>query len=305
MMASFDIDKINQAVADDPRALIERSDAEYERKITDAARVIATRLKESPVVLLSGPSGSGKTTTANKLTRRLEKMGIRSHTVSMDDYFRSCREATYPRTPEGDPDFESPLGMDIPLLNQHFEQLARGEEILVPHFQFARQMRDTSHYTPLRVGPDEVVIFEGIHALNDLFAHPGATCLYISARTDLSRGGEVVIPHTWTRFMRRTVRDYNYRGSAALQTMQMWPNIRRGEKLYISPYKDRAQIQFDTSLAYEVPVLRGFAEPLLAALPENAPELGNVRTMLESLRELEPMDAWLVPETSLLREFIR
>ena len=104
--------------------------------------------------------------------------------------------------------------------------------------------------------------------------------------------------------MRRAVRDYNYRGADALFTMQQWPNIRRGEKLYISPYKDRAQVMFDTSLSYEVPVLRNFAEPLLATLPENAPELGNIRTMLDCLQLVEPMSPALVPETSLLREFI-
>ena len=128
-------------------------------------------------------------------------------------------------------------------------------------------MRDTSNYTPLQVGKDEVVIFEGIHALNELFAHPKATGVYISARTDLEMGGEIAVPHTWTRFLRRAVRDYNYRGADALFTMQQWPNIRRGEKQYISPYKDRAQVMFDTSLSYEVPVLRNFAEPLLATLP--------------------------------------
>ena len=137
-----------------------------------------------------------------------------------------------------------------------------------------------------------------------MFAHPRATGIYVSARTDLTLEGETVIPHTWTRFLRRTVRDYNYRGTDALFTMQLWPNIRRGEKLYISPFKDRASIQFDTSLAYEVPVLRAYAEPLLATLPEDAPELGNIRTMLESIRQVEPMDARLVPETSLLQEFI-
>ena len=167
------------------------------------------------------------------------------------------------------------------LLNRHIELLEQGQEILIPHFIFSRQMRDSSSYTPLRVGADEVVIFEGIHALNELFYHPRATGVYVSARTDLVQDGQVAMPHTWIRFLRRTVRDFNYRGADALFTMQQWPNIRRGEKLYISPFKDRANITFDTSLAYEVPVLRSFAEPLLATLPEDAPELGNIRTMIE------------------------
>lgn len=303
-MANFDLDYMNRMVREDPHALIAESDARYEAAIREAADRVAQRMQASPVVLLSGPSGSGKTTTAGKLQNALAALGIRSHTVSMDDYYRSCWEPGYPRTEAGEPDFESPYCLDIPLLNRHIELLEQGEEILVPHFTFSRQMRDTSHYTPLRAGKDEMVIFEGIHALNELFAHPKATGIYVSARTDLEQNGEVAISHTWTRFLRRTVRDYNYRGAAALFTMQQWPNIRRGEKLYISPYKDRAQIRFDTSLAYEVPVLRGFAEPLLATLPENAPELGNIRMMLERLQMVEPMEPNLVPMGSLLREFI-
>ena len=302
---AFDLDRINQAVRSDPRAFMAECDAAYEAKIRDAAEKVAGRIQISPVVLLSGPSGSGKTTTAGKLEKALERMGIETHTISMDDYFRSYRESDYPRTPDGGPDFESPLCLDIPLLNQHMEMLERGEEILIPHFNFSRQSRDTSHTTPLRVGKNEVVVFEGIHALNDLFAHPNATGIYISARSNLRRNGEIVISHTWTRFMRRTVRDYNYRGTEALSTMEMWPSIRRGEKLYISPFKDCADLQFNTSLAYEVPVLRNYAEPLLKTLPENAPHLGNIRMMLEAIAQVEPLDAALVPEDSLLQEFIK
>jgi len=303
-VASYDLNYINRMTREDPQTLIAESDARYEGSIRSAAELVAARMKQSPVVMLSGPSGSGKTTTAGKLRDALTAMGIRTHTISMDDYYRSQREPDYPRTPEGEPDLESPLCLDIPLLNRHIELLEQGKEILIPHFIFSRQMRDTSNYTPLQPGKDEIVIFEGIHALNALFAHPKATGVYISARTDLCRDGEVAVPHTWTRFLRRTVRDYNYRGAGALFTMQQWPNIRRGEKLYISPYKDRAQVMFDTSLSYEVPVLRSFAEPLLETLPENAPELGNIRTMLDCLQLVEPMDPALVPETSLLREFI-
>ena len=303
-MASFDLNYINHMTREAPQTLIAEGDIRYEAAIRSAAELVAQRMADSPVVMLSGPSGSGKTTTAGKLMATLTAMGIRSHTISMDDYYRSRMEPDYPRTPEGEPDLESPFCLDIPLLNRHIEMLERGEEILVPHFIFSRQMRDTSNYTPLQVGKDEVVIFEGIHALNALFAHPKATGVYISARTDLCRDGEVAMPHTWTRFLRRTVRDFNYRGADALFTMQQWPNIRRGEKLYISPYKERAQIMFDTSLIYEVPVLRSFAEPLLATLPENAPELGSIRTMIERLSLVEPMDPALVPEQSLLREFI-
>ena len=174
-MASFDLNYINRMTREDPQTLIAEGDIRYEASIRSAAELVAQRMADSPVVMLSGPSGSGKTTTAGKLMATLTAMGIRSHTISMDDYYRSRMEPDYPRTPEGEPDLESPFCLDIPLLNRHIEMLERGEEILVPHFIFSRQMRDTSNYTPLQVGKDEVVIFEGIHALNALFAHPKAT----------------------------------------------------------------------------------------------------------------------------------
>lgn len=307
-MAAFDLQSMNRLAAADPAALIAQGDADYRRKVQQAAQTVAARLKENPVVLLSGPSSSGKTTTAGKLAGQLEQTGVRTHTVSLDDYYLSRDTGNYPRTPEGQPDYESPLCLDIPLLNRHLEQLARGEEVLVPHFLFDRQIRDPEHVTPLRLGRDEAVIFEGIHALNDLFFHPDIhpepTGIYISALSDLCCGDEVVIPHLLTRYLRRTVRDHNYRGTSALDTARMWANVRRGEQLYITPLKRRAHLCFDTSLIYELPVLRPLAEPLLATLPDEVPGVGSITGLLAQLRRVEPAEAGLVPQDSLLREFI-
>lgn len=307
-MAAFDLQALNRLAAADPAALIAQGDADYRRKVREAAQAIASRLRENPVVLLSGPSSSGKTTTAGKLAAQLEQLGVQTHTVSLDDYYLSRDTGSYPLTPDGQPDYESPLCLDTALLNQHLEQLARGGEILIPHFLFDRQIRDPEHVTPLRLGRDEAVIFEGIHALSDLFfhpeIHPEPTGVYISALSDLCCGDEVVIPHLLTRFLRRTVRDHNYRGTSALDTAKMWANVRRGEQLYITPLKHRAHIRFDTSLCYEIPVLRPLAEPLLAALPDEVPGVGSVSALLAQLRRVEPVEAGLVPQDSLLREFI-
>jgi uridine kinase len=155
------------------------------------------------------------------------------------------------------------------LLDQHFTALAKGEEILVPKFAFARQMRDSA-VTPLRLGKDEVAIFEGIHALNDDIAgrHPEAACMYISARSNVCDGDILRFKGTWMRLTRRAVRDYQFRGTGVEATMVMWANVRRGEKLYISPFKGRADIIIDSSLPYEVSVMKNYALPLLQAVPE-------------------------------------
>ena len=183
----YQLSEINEKIRRDPAAFLAECDAHYQERIHAAVDKILARMKESPIVLLSGPSGSGKTTTAMKVERELERRGVNAHTVSMDNYFKTLNRRTAPRTPEGDIDYESPKLLDMELLDETFDRLSRGEEVIVPHFEFARQMRNDSRGTPLRLGKDEIAIFEGIHALNDAIAgrHPEATGMYISARSNI------------------------------------------------------------------------------------------------------------------------
>ncbi len=301
------LDQINQAVRQDPAAFMAAGDAAFHEKVCRAADLIQSHRDKSPVVLLSGPSGSGKTTTAGMINAELERRGIHTHTISMDDYFLTPDPSTAPRTPDGEMDFESPLMLDLALLDDHFSRLARGEEILVPHFEFARRMRNDSQGTPLRLGPDEVAIFEGIHALNTTITgkHPEATRLYISARSDVVDGeGKVCFKGTWMRLTRRAVRDYNFRGTDVKGTLDMWANVRRGEKLYISPYKQTAHMLFDSSLPYEVSVMACYARPLLAAVPEENQRRHELLELIASFDRFEPIDPATVPAASLLHEFI-
>lgn len=301
------LDQINQAVRQDPAAFMAAGDAAFHEKVCRAADLIQSHRDKSPVVLLSGPSGSGKTTTAGMINAELERRGIHTHTISMDDYFLTPDPSTAPRTPDGEMDFESPLMLDLALLDDHFSRLARGEEILVPHFEFARRMRNDSQGTPLRLGPDEVAIFEGIHALNTTITgkHPEATRLYISARSDVVDGeGKVCFKGTWMRLTRRAVRDYNFRGTDVKGTLDMWANVRRGEKLYISPYKQTAHMLFDSSLPYEVSVMACYARPLLAAVPEENQRRHELLELIASFDLFEPIDPATVPAASLLHEFI-
>ena len=303
---AYQLSDINFKTVADPVGLIEEGDAQYRGNVERAAERIVENYRNSPIVLLSGPSGSGKTTTAMKISEALETHGIRSHYVGMDDYFKTISPETTPRTPEGEYDLESPLCLDMELMNEHFTKLAQGERIYVPKYEFSRKMRAFEPSKSLKLGKDEIVIFEGIHALNDMITarHPEAFKLYISARSDVVFGGKVVFKRTWFRLVRRMVRDYNFRGSAPGETMGMWANVRRGEKAYISPFKDKADYQFDSSLPYELPVFNRTATELFKTVPEGIERFDELRAVLPALQLFGDIDPELVPRDSLIREFI-
>ena len=303
---TYQLLEINPRIRADALGFMEWCDDEYHQKVAHAADFIIGNLKNSPIVLVSGPSGSGKTTTALKIEEELERRGVLTHTVSMDNYFKTLDRRTAPRTEDGDIDFESPLILDTDLLCEHFTALSRGESVLIPHFEFARQMRNDSMGTRLRLGENEVAIFEGIHALSDLIAgrHPEATRLYISARSNVMDGDILRFKGTWMRLTRRCVRDYAFRGTGVEQTLDMWASVRRGEKLYISPFKERAHIMLDSSLPYEVSVMRNFARPLLEAVPAENQRRHELLELINAFQYFEPIDPDTVPRDSLIREFI-
>ncbi len=303
---AYQLNDINYRTVADPRGLIEEADANYASLVEQAAEKIAENRKNSPIVLLSGPSGSGKTTTAMKIAEALEKKGIGSHYVGMDDYFNTIDPATTPRTPEGEYDLESPLCLDMELLNTHFTMLGEGKRIYVPKYEFSRHMRIQEPSKSIKLKQDEIVIFEGIHALNDMITerHPEAFKLYISAQSDVVFGGRTVFKRTWFRLVRRTVRDYNFRGSSPAETMSMWANVRRGEKLHISRFKEKADFQFDTTLAYELPVFNTTATQLFQSVPEGIERFDELRSVLPALQLFGHIDEGLVADDALIREFI-
>lgn len=306
---AYTVKELNDAVRRDPKGFVEECDAGFAKKIDDAARQIVENHKNSRIVLLAGPSGSGKTTTAKKIEARLEQMGILSHAIALDNYFQTVDPETAPRNREGDIDYESPFCLDMELLNRHFHMLDRGEKIHVPKFEFARQMRSAIKSHPLQLGKDEIAIFEGIHALNDVITgkNPQATKLYISARSNIvNEDGETVFKGTWKRLARRTVRDAKFRAWEPEVTIKMWANVRRGEKLYISPFKDNADIQFDSSLPYEVNVIKSFAQPLFEKL-HVSPDMERYRELGQLVRAyplFETLDESYIAPDSLIREFI-
>ena len=303
---AYQLQEINKRVQANTAEFLAECDQAYAQRVSLAADKILENLERSPIVLLSGPSGSGKTTTALKIAEELQRRGVGSRAVAMDNYFKTMNRRTAPRTPEGDIDYESPLMLDMDLLSEHFTALSRGDWVLVPKFEFARQMRNDSLGTPLKLEKNEIAIFEGIHALNDDIAgrHPEATKLYISARSNVNEGTSLRFKGTWMRLIRRAVRDYNFRGTEVADTLEMWANVRRGEKLYISPFKHRADIIFDSSLPYEVSVMKNYAVPILQSVPEDNERHDELLQLIDAFSHFEPIDPALVPKDSLLREFI-
>ena len=303
---AYSLKTINDAIRSDPKAFAEECDLAYAKKIEDAAQKIAEHRSKSHIILLSGPSGSGKTTTALKIEEYLDNLGVETHTVSMDNYFNTIDPETAPRNREGDIDYESPFCLDVNLLNRHFAMLDRGETIHIPKYEFARQMRSDIHAQPMTLGRDEMAIFEGIHALNDIIVgkNPLAFKLYIAAASELiDENGDVIFQPSWLRLCRRIVRDGLFRGSDASFTLKMWPNVTRGERLYITPYVENAHLTFDSCLAFDFSVLKPFVVPLLEALPP-VKRTDDVNSILRAFDKIEALDEKYIAPQSLAREFI-
>lgn len=301
-MPELDILELTEALKN-PEAAVAAAEEDYERKVEE----IASRVVKSDsirVVLLSGPSGSGKTTTANLLADRIRKMGERSLVVSMDNFYRDSTDPAYPRLEDGERDFESPEALDIPELLSTLSKIIGGEEFTIPRYDFKVGGRvDKTAYESFA---DGCVIIEGIHGLNPLFSNPfpSETVLkvFVSVSTNINRGSTRLISGKKLRFVRRMVRDYIYRGASCADTLDMWANVLEGEEKYLYPYKMTADIRFDSFHIFEPAVLKPFAEKLLTN--EICTDSVYAKTVCEALEKIPELKASLVPETSLIREFI-
>lgn len=303
---AYDLKEINRRAKEDPFGFVRECDRVYQSRIEQAAELIIENRENSPIVLISGPSGSGKTTTSKKIEEELRKRGVMTHALAMDSYFRTVDENS-PRTPEGKIDLESPHCVDMELLSEHFYKFGRGEPVEVPDYRFAEQRRADKPKQIMKIDKNDVVVVEGIHALNDELtdAYPAALKLYISARSNIEDdSGNIVFKGTWMRLVRRVVRDYKFRGASPEYTLSLWSNVRRGEKVNISPFKDKAALKFDSSFAYEVSVMKTVASMLFNSIPEGNPRSQELRTILPAFDKFEAIDEEFVAPESLLREFI-
>ena len=305
-MKKVKLSELNDAVLQDADELIRTSEEIFKNKLLSAASVIKERSKRSPLVLMSGPSSSGKTTTAKTLAGILKNHGLKTHVLSMDDYFKSMKDYEPPKDEYGQDDLESPACLDLSLLHEQLGKMWRGEEVLLPKFDFRSQCR-MSEGEPLKIGRDEIVIMEGIHALNDdvvsdLEDH--ATKIYISVRTRVEDEQGRILPPDLVRFLRRATRDELFRGTPFEQTLAMWRRVRRGELLYILPYKNEADISIDSFFRYELNILTHICHDHYMAAPFEKLDLAGVLPLMPFIGRFTKLEREVVPKDSLLREFI-
>ena len=296
-----------RALAGDAGGMIKIAEAFHERKFAEVADAIqeAHRSRGTRMVLISGPSSSGKTTSAKRLGIQLGVLGLRPVMISLDDYFVE-REKT-PLDENGQYDYEALEAIDLELFNDHLHRLLQGESVDIPRYDFITGRR-TQHDTPLTLDEHSILIIEGIHGLNPRLTPsvPDAVKfnIYISCFTSVAMDNLSRIATTDNRLLRRLTRDYRQRGSDALQTLSRWASVRRGEERHIFPYQENADVMLNSSLFYEISVLRPFAEKILREVPDTVPEYDEARRMLKFLDNFIPIPPDEIPPTSILREFI-
>ena len=284
--------------------LIQLSEALQEKKIAQIADEIAHR-KLVKMVLIAGPSSSGKTTTCKRLSIQLGVNGIRPIGISLDDYFLD-REKT-PKDENGDYDFEHLHALNLPLLNEQMNALFRGEEVELPRYNFQTGRSEKSGKR-LKLKGNEVIILEGIHALNpELTAQIPAEHVfrvYTSALTTILLDNHNYIPTTDNRLLRRIIRDHKYRGVNAVGSIRRWMSVRKGENRWIFPFQENADAVFNSAMLFELAVIKQQAIPLLEQVPENCDEYAEAYRLLKFLRYIRPIPEDQIPSTSLLREFL-
>ncbi len=289
--------------------LIQTSEALHAKQIAEIASRIA-RSREAgnrriKLILIAGPSSSGKTTFAQKLGIQLQAEGMRPHLISMDNYFINRDEVPY--GPDGLQDFEALQAVDTQLFNEHMAQMLKGQSVAMPTYNFKTGRREMNGET-LRLGEEDVLIVEGIHCLNEAVSHTVPRDqkfkIYISAITMLNIDDHNRIPTTDGRLLRRMVRDYQHRATKAADTIRRWQSVRQGEEKNIFPFQEEADVIFNSAHIYELAVLKTYAEPLLFAIQREEPEYSEARRLIKFLDYFMGVSSELVPEMSIIREFI-
>jgi uridine kinase len=280
------------------------SEAFHENHLARIANQIGDQLDHSRIILIAGPSSAGKTTTSRRLTVQLLALGISPFPLELDNYFLD-RDLT-PLGEDGKPDFEAIEALNLELLSDHLLRLIKGEEVQLPRYNFKTGRSELGEIIRLKSG--QPIILEGIHGMDPRLIPSSisgtAFRIYVSALTQLNLDRHNRVSTTDTRLIRRIVRDARARGYSAADTIARWESVRRGEKRHIFPYQENADVMFNSALAYELAVLKPFAEPLLRQVPHGTHEYIEAKRLLAFLEWFLPLDLSLVPQTSIVREFV-
>ncbi|QUO22137.1 nucleoside kinase [Clostridiaceae bacterium Marseille-Q4143] len=284
--------------------IILAQEAIMEKGLGDIAAEIASR-PDKKLIMIAGPSSSGKTTFSHRLSIQLMAHGLKPHPIAVDNYFVERMDT--PKDENGQYNFECLEAMDIELFNQQMSALLRGEKVFMPTFNFVTGMKEYKGNS-LKLGPEDVLVIEGIHCLNDALSYSlpaeNKFKIYVSALTQMNIDEHNRIPTTDGRLIRRMVRDARTRGASAQKTISMWPSVRRGEDENIFPYQESADVVFNSALIYELAVLKQYAEPLLFGIRPEDPEYLEAKRLLKFLNYFQGIDSNLIPGNSILREFI-
>lgn len=305
MLGIGSVGPFNDAIAEGRgQDIILLQEALMEEQIGNIAKQIAAD-RDKKFVMIAGPSSSGKTSFANRLSIQLTAKGLNPHPVSLDDYYAD-REFC-PRNPDGSFDFECLESIDVEQFNSDMVKLLAGETVEMPSFNFKTGKREYRGHS-LTLGKDDILVVEGIHGLNDKLSYSlpkeSKFRIYISALTQLNVDEHNLLPTTDVRLLRRIVRDARTRGTSAVETIAMWPSVRRGEEKYIFPFQEGADVMFNSALVYELAVLKVYAEPLLFQITPDCPEYLEAKRLLKCLDYFLPLPVEGIHKNSLAREFI-
>ncbi len=301
-MKILSVKDLNKDLNNNASAVVNSAEENYHQQLVAAADSMAVNAEEKPIILLSGPSGSAKTTTAMRLKKLMEERGHGAHVISMDNYF--CPLNGLSREVLSKIDLEAPSRVDLKLLSEHLERFLQCLPTQVPSFNFADQTREAGELLCRK--EDEFIIIEGIHALNPEVigsVHSHATGMYVSVRTRLSIGDRLLHPSK-IRLMRRLIRDRLFRGRDTEDIIRSFQSVQRGEQLYILPYKGNASINIDTFMSFEASAYSNVLLPPLQKVSQDFEHYNIVKELTEFLEEISPIPQELIPEHSIIREFI-
>ena len=299
------IEYINEKALSSPEEFIKKCEARYENIINDIAeRIINDEGRE--IVMLAGPSSAGKTTTAGKLCKKLNENGVKTYVLSLDDFY--LNRADIPYLPDGTQDYETVYALDLPCFEEKVNALLRGETVKNPVFDFTTGKRSDTQFNEITLGEKDIVIIEGLHALNPVITEKiqgKLLKIYINVSSRIyDEKGNIILNKRNMRFIRRMVRDYKFRNSTVENTYKLWKNVTMGEDKYLFPYRHLADIKVNTIHLYETCVLKQQALEMLENSEISEEYKSDINKITKSLKKFESIDESLVPDDSLLREFL-